>query len=268
MKVKKVSVIGLIVVLAFALMVGCGEQQTPQPGDNGDATVIPVELLVGAAMSLREVTVDLAEAYRVIHPHVTLTFTYASSGALQGQIEAGAPMDIFMSAAASHMQSLENQGLIYGTSRNVATNAVALVVPIDSVLGIESFTDVALDRVGIVGVADPAAVPIGRFAREVFSALDIVDQVYEKAVLANDARQVLTWVEAGEVDVGVVFLSDALSSDSVRIIETADSALHSPAVNPVGIVESSAHKANAQSFIDFLFSPTARAIFERHGFSI
>ena len=258
MNLKKMLSLALICLLAMAFFVGCG--QADAPGE--------IELLIGAAMSLYDVTKDLADAFQEENPHIILTFTYASSGALQGQIEEGAPIDIFMSAAAAQMRNLEEQGLIYGTGQNVVTNAMALVAPADSNLAIEGFVDVASDSVGVVGIADPEHVPSGRFAWEVFTELGIVDEVLEKAVLGSDVRQVLTWVEMGEVDVAVVFMTDAIASDGVRVIEVADASLHSPSVNPVGIVEGSPHKAKAQSFIDFLFSDTARAIFERHGFSM
>ena len=282
MNLKKMMSLALICLLMFAFFAACAEQSTPEPEppattepestpeadpDIPDDTE-PVELLVGAAMSLYDVSKDLAEAYQDENPHVTVSFTYASSGALQGQIEEGAPIDIFMSAATAQMRNLEEQGLIYGTGRNLVTNTVALIVPADSDLDIESFADIASDRVGIVGLGDPEAMPIGRFAQEVFTALGIADEVYEKAVLASDVRQILTWVETGEVDAGTVFMTDAITSDEVRVVEVADPALHSPSVNPVGIVETSPHRAAAQSFIDFLFSDTARAIFEQHGFSM
>jgi len=280
MNLKKVISLAMLCLLAFAFLVGCGETSTPEPNQpaaeeptpaatlDPDPDPVPaqVELLIGAAMSLYDVTKDLAEAYHDENPHVTLEFTYASSGALQGQIEEGAPIDIFMSAAMAQMQNLEEQGLIYGAGVPVVRNTVVLVVPADSDLEIEGFADVALDSVGIVGIVDPEHAPIGRFAREVFTELDIVDEVFEKAVLASDVRQVLTWVEMGEVDAAVVFMTDAIASDDVRVIEIADAGLHSPSVNPVGIVEASPHKAEAQSFINFLFSDVARAIFEAHGF--
>ena len=282
MNLKKMISLALICLLMLALFAACGETSTPDPEPPAETEPVatpepeadasdeaePVELLVGAAMSLYDVTKDLAEAYQAENPHVTLDFTYASSGALQGQIEEGAPIDIFMSAAAAQMWNLEEQGLIYGTGRNVVTNTVALIVPADSDLDIESFADLASDHVGIVGVGDPEAMPIGRFAQEVFVSLEIDDVVYEKAVLGSDVRQILTWVELGEVDAGVVFMTDAITSEDVRVIEVADGALHSPSVNPVGIVETSAHREAAQSFIDFLFSDAARAIFERHGFTM
>jgi len=227
-----------------------------------------VELLVGAAMSLRDVTVDLAAAYNAANPYVTLTFTYASSGALQNQIMEGAPIDVFMSAAALQMRNLEGQGLILGEGRNLVTNRVALIVPSGSQAEISGFADAADDSIQLIGLGDPYAMPIGTFARDIFMALGIADEVYERAVLASEVRQLLTWVELGEVDAGVVFMTDAITTDRVRVVEVADGALHTPSVNPVGIIAASPHATEAQSFVDFLFSDEARAIFERHGFSM
>lgn len=228
----------------------------------------PVELLIGAAMSLRDVTQDLAAAYSAENAHVTLTFTYASSGTLQAQIEEGAPIDIFMSAAVAQMRNLENQGLIYGEGRNLLTNTVALIIPVDSQVEIDGFAGVTVEAIELIGVGDPDAMPIGRFAKDIFTALGIADEVYAKAVLASEVRQLLTWVELGEVGAGVVFTTDAMTSDRVRVVEIADSSLHTPSINPVGIIDASPSKDEAQRFIDFLFSNEARVIFERHGFSM
>ncbi|MCL1992861.1 MAG: molybdate ABC transporter substrate-binding protein [Spirochaetes bacterium] len=227
-----------------------------------------VELLVGAAMSLRDVAEELGAAYTAQNPDVTITFTFASSGALQSQIEAGAPIDIFMSAAVGQMRNLEGQGLIHGSGRNVVTNTVALIVPVGSPTGITGFADVTDASIGLIGLGDPVAMPIGTFAHDIFTALGIADEVYARAVLASEVRQLLTWVELGEVDAGVVFMTDAITSDLVRVVEVADSVLHTPSINPVGVVSASGHIAQAQSFVDFLFTSQARAIFEQHGFSM
>ena len=254
---SKFIALSAVMVMTIALFVGCTGTYEPT-----------TELLIGAAMSLREVTEDLEEAFRADNPDIAITFTYASSGALQNQIEEGASIDIFMSAAIAQMRNLEEAGLIYGSSRNVVTNSVALIVPADSTLNISSFADVADASVGIVGVGDPDAMPIGRFAQEIFTNLGIEDEVYAKAVIASDVLQILTWVELSEVDAGVVFMTDAITSDEVRVIEIADPALHTPSINPVGIVAGSPNTEAAQSFVDFLFTETARGIFEEHGFTI
>ena len=227
-----------------------------------------VELVVGAAMSLRDVTVDLATAYQATNPNVRLTFTYASSGVLHNQIMEGAPIDVFMSAAVLQMRTLEDRGFIHGQSRNLVTNRVALIVPSGSTSGIRGFADVTDDSIRLVGVGDPVAMPIGTFAYNIFTALGIAEEVYQKAVLANEVRQLLTWVEMGEVDAGVVFMTDAITTDRVRVVELADPALHTPSINPVGVVSDRPHIQEATSFVDFLFTNEARAIFERHGFSM
>ena len=227
-----------------------------------------VELIVGAAMSLRDVTADLAAAYQAANPHVTLTFTYASSGVLQNQIMEGAPIDVFMSAAVLQMRNLEERNLIHGRGQNLVTNRVALIVPAGSTTGIRGFADVTDSSIRLIGVGDPVAMPIGTFAHNIFTALGIADEVYQKAVLASEVRQLLTWVEMGEVDAGVVFMTDAMTTNRVRVVELADSSLHTPSINPVGIVAERPHITEAQRFVDFLFTNEARVIFEQHGFSM
>lgn len=243
------------VAVVFALFGGCSDSARED------------SLVVGAAASLTDVMEELAGAFSTAHPDVTLEFTFASSGALQTQIEQGAPIDVFMSAAPGQMNNLVEQGLIYGGSRNVVRNSIVLIVPADSAADITGFAEVLSDEIGLIAIGDPDSVPGGAFAREIFTALGIFDEVLERATLGTDIRQVLTWVEMGEADAGVVFGTDAGTSDAVRVVEIADGTLHSPSVNPVGIVADSNAKEAAQSFIDFLFSTEAMAIFESHGFS-
>ena len=239
-----------------------------QPAPPEEPAPEPVELIIGAAASLTDVTQDLAVVYEAANSHVSLVFTYASSGALQSQIEEGAPIDIFMSAALTQMHNLEGQGMIYGQSRNLLRNAIALIVPADSQAEINSFADAT--TVQSIGLGDPETVPGGTRALETFTSLGIAEEIYDtsRAVLAPDIRTVLTWVEMGEVDAGVVFMTDAITSDQVRVVEIADSALHAPSINPVGIVGRSPNVEEAQRFIDFLFTDEARTIFEQHGFSM
>ena len=255
MKLRKFIVTALGVFTLGAALAGCG-------GRNDE-----MELLVGAAMSLRDVNYALRVAFEDAHPNISLEFSHASSGALQGQIEEGAPIDVFMSAAVAQMNNLVNQGLIYGNSRNLVRNTVALVVPANSNLQISGFADLASDAVGVVGVGDEA-MPIGNFAREIFDSYGILNVVNEKAVLATDVAQIMTWVETGEVDAAVVFATNAAASDGVRLIAVADAHRHAPSLNPVGIVANAENKEAAQIWVDFLFSPAARAIFESYGFAM
>ncbi|MCL2353749.1 MAG: molybdate ABC transporter substrate-binding protein, partial [Defluviitaleaceae bacterium] len=189
------------------------------------------------------------------------------SGALQGQIEAGADIDVFFSAAMGQINALDSQGLLYGESQIVVRNSLALVVPIGSTLTINGFADLASDEVAQIGVGDEA-MPAGNFAREVFEIQGVLDEANAKSVLGSNVAQILTWVELGEVDAGVIFMTDAATSDLVRVVEVADPVWHSPSVNPVAIVADSQNIEAAGAFVDFLFTPAARAIFEQYGFTM
>lgn len=252
MKINRLILTVLILVNLF-LLTACGDRNA----DN---------LLVGAAMSLIDVNTALAVAFTEMHPYIALEFTHASSGALQTQIEQGAPIDVFMSAALVQMRNLDEQGLILGEYRNLVRNSVVLIVPYGSTLAISSFADVASDEVERIGIGDEA-MPIGNFGREVFDSYGILDIVNEKSVMATEVRTILNWVELGEADAGIVFLTDAVTSDKVRIVAVADPMRHSPSINPVGIIETGPNNQAAHIFVDFLFSPTAREIFEDFGFT-
>ena len=281
MKMKKLFAVILTGIMLAVLSIGCTqqpattaqqqqEQQPPAAAPQPAPQTQSVEILVGAAASLTDVMQELAEVFEAANENVRIEFTFASSGALQTQIEQGAPMDIFMSAAPLQMNNLLEQGLIHGDSRNLLRNAIALIVPTGSDAGITTFTDLAADTSLRIGLGDPETVPGGTRAREIFTSLGIEGDIYGsgREVLAPDIRTVLTWVEMGEVDAGVVFMTDAITTDQVTVVEIADPSLHGPSVNPVGIVEGSGNIAEAQQFIDFLFTPEAAAFFERHGFSM
>jgi len=252
-----------IVIFTMTFMVGCNNQ-------NDGAAERPITLLVGAAASLTDVMQELAMAYEAANENVRLEFTFASSGTLQVQIEEGAPMDIFIPASQTQMNNLSEQGLIHGESRNLLRNAIALIVPTGESKGIATFSDLASDSVLRIGLGDPEIVPGGTRAREIFTSLGIEGEIYGsgREVLAPDIRTVLAWVEMGEVDAGVVFMTDAITTDRVTVVEVANPVLHGPSVNPVGIVKGSVRIAEAEHFIEFLFSPEAVAYFERHGFAM
>lgn len=226
------------------------------------------ELLVAAAASLTDVTKDLAKAYKTKAPDVTLTFTYGASGALQQQIEEGAPVDVFISAAKKQMNALEKKELLQAPGKDLLINRMALIVPAGSKAGIKSFKDAGTKKVKLIAFGDPATVPAGQYSQEIFKGLGIVDAVNAKANLGSDVRQVLTWVEMGEVDCGVVFMTDAMTSKKVKVVAIAEDGTHSPAIYPVGMLKESKNKEEGQKFIDFLYSGAAKAIFEKYGFSM
>lgn len=143
-----------------------------------------------------------------------MTFNLGSSGSLQKQIEQGAPADIFISAAQKQMDDLDKQSLLAdGTRKDLLVNKIVLITPKDNKTGISDFSDIITDKVSKIALGDPKSVPAGQYAEQVFKNLNYNDAVTPKAVYGNDVRTVLTWVENGEADCGIVYKTDAAISD-------------------------------------------------------
>ena len=228
----------------------------------------PVELLVSAAASLTDVMPKIAEAYALVAPNVTITYTYGSSGALRTQIEEGAPVDVFLSANLKHMNALVDEGLVLeGTNMPLLENKVVLIVPEDTKLTLAAFEDVATDAVYLVGIGEPTSVPAGQYAQQVFESLGIWDAVSAKANFATDVRQVLMWVEEGAVDCGVVYATDAMTSDAITVVAEAPEGSVSRIIYPAAVIASTEQEEAALAFLAFLYTPEAMAAFEAFGFS-
>jgi len=274
---KKGFLIAVALCMVF-LMAACGAPQaSAEPAETASApesAFIPpseekVELTIAAAASLTDVTAEIADAYKAVEPNAELTFTYGSSGNLQTQIEQGALVDIFMSAAQKQMNALEEEGLLAeGTRSDLLENKVVLIIPAESTLDITNFFDLATDTVSMVALCDPASSPAGEYAEEVLTSLGILDTVKEKANYGSDVRQVLTWVESGNVDCGVVFLTDAATSDKVKVVCEAPEGSVKKIIYPVAVLEQSASKDAAMRFIAFMEIPDTAAIFEKYGFKM
>lgn len=229
----------------------------------------PVELTILAAASLTDVTTKLTELYKEEAPNITLTFSYGASGALQTQIEEGAPADIFLSAATKQMDALDEEGLLLtDTRKDLLLNKIVLIVPKDSALMLTSFEEVEADTVKTIALGEPEGVPVGQYAEQVFTNLGIIDAVKVKANYGSDVKQVLTWVASGEVDCGVVYATDAKTSDNVSIVCEAPEGSHEDIIYPAAVIENSTSPEAAKAFLDFLVTDEAAAVFEEFGFSM
>ena len=157
------------------------------------------ELTVSAAASLSNAMRELAANYQGAHPGTIITMNFGSSGMLAQQIEQGAPADVFLSAAPKPMDTLAGKGLIRkDTRRDLLRNEVVLIGSIDS------FAALAGPKVKLIALGDPNSVPAGDYGKQVLTALGLWDAVQSKLVLAKDVRQVLSYVETGNADAGIV----------------------------------------------------------------
>jgi molybdate transport system substrate-binding protein len=226
-----------------------------------------VELYVAAAASLTDVMTELQSHYRQKHPEIKIYLNLASSGKLQTQIEQGAPADLFVSAAQKQMDALEKQALIKRETRiNLLENQLVMIVPKDSKLPLKSFTDLGADTVKKVGIGAPESVPAGQYAKEVLSYLKIWDRIQGRIVLGANVRAVLTYVETGNVDAGIVYRTDAAVSDQVRIVAAAPKGSHEPIVYPAAVLAGAKQPQAAAEFLKYLDGKDAARIFEKYGF--
>ena len=245
--------------LAIICALGTGFAPRPAPRQ--------AHLTVSAAISMKDSLDEVQRDFTAANPSIIVACNYGASGTLQQQIEQGAPVDVYLSASPKQMDALEKKGLLLeGTRKNLLGNEVVLIVPKDSRSHVSSFQDLARPDVKQIALGEPATVPAGEYAQEVLTYLGIYGVVKPKAVLAKDVRQVLTYVDTGNVDAGIVYSTDAASSPQVNVVATAPEKSHAPVVYPVAVIKNSKEPAAARAFEDFLFGAQARAIFQKYGF--
>ena len=244
-------------------------EETSAEAEETEASGEGVEILVAAAASLKNAyEEELIPMFEEQNPGVTVTGTYDSSGKLQTQIEEGLEADVFMSAATTQMDALNEEGMIASdTITNLLENKIVLIVPSSSELGLASFEDIA--KAESIALGDPASVPAGQYAQEALTNLGIWDSIQDKVSFGTNVTEVLNQVAAASADAGIVYATDAASmADQVTVIaEAPEGSLAEPVIYPVAVVANSAHPDEANAFVDFLKTDEAMAVFESYGFS-
>jgi molybdate transport system substrate-binding protein len=227
----------------------------------------PTSILVGSASSLQDALKELTPLFQSAHPNITVRYSFTAPGALQQQIERGAPIDVFISGASKQMDALQAKGLILtDTRRNLVSNRLALVVPRSSSLVLTDFRQLTKNEIKRIAMGEPRSVPVGQYAEEVLRSLGIWEQLRPKLVLGNTARNVLATVESGNADAGIVFMTDAQISDRVKQVAVAPKNSHAPIVYPIAVVSTSREQKSAQAYVQFLTGPLARPVFSKYGF--
>jgi molybdate transport system substrate-binding protein len=224
--------------------------------------------LIAAAASLEYSYVQaLIPRFREKYPWITVEGTYDSSGKLQTQIEQGLEADVFMSAAVRQMDALADQGLVAKDSiLPLLENKIVLIKPAGIPTAVSGFENAAQARV--IALGDPASVPAGQYAKEVFTSLGNWAAVEARASFGTNVTEVLNWVGEGSAEVGVVYATDAAVTEKVEIIaEAPEGSLASRIIYPVGIVAASAYPEEARLFLEFLASDEGLELFRAYGFS-
>lgn len=264
---KKISLI-LTAACLFILAACSGPQTSPEgTADKPQAANESVELMVLAAASLTDALNSLKNSYEESHPGVKLTYSFGSSGKLAQQIEQGAPADLFLSASQADMDKLdENQLLLPETRVDFSGNSLVLITAKENGAAITSFEELTDSSLQHIAVGAPESVPAGRYTKEVLDNLKLWDSLSDRLVFGSDVRQVLTFVESGNAEVGVVYSSDAATSEKVKVLAEAKVDLHKPIVYPGAVVRDSAHAEAAKQFLSYLASEEGKKALQEYGF--
>ncbi len=286
---KKVKKLIIAMLLAFSLvLVGCNqagnetkepEQKVEEKAEDAkekveekaedvkeEVTGDPVELTVSAAASLTDAMEELKGIYQEKHKNVTLTFNFGASGTLQNQIQEGAKVDVFVSAAQKQMNELiEKEMVDKADAADLLVNEVVLITTSKrDDLNIEKVEDLVNEEVKTIALGEPGGVPVGQYSEEILTHLGILDQVKQKVSYGSDVRQVLSWVASGEADAGLVYRTDAMiEGDNVKIVTAAPEGSHKPVIYPVSVLKGSENREASLEFIEFLKSDEGIAVFEK-----
>jgi molybdate transport system substrate-binding protein len=243
------------------------------------ADTSPVEITVFAAASMTEAMNDIAALYAQSNPNVKIVYNFDSSGTLKTQIQQGADCDIFISAGQLQMNQLDIDAdpsvnvdkldfVLRGSRFNIVSNQIVLITPPNSTKNISDFRDVLTDKVVLVALGN-SDVPVGQYSKEIYTNLGIWDALERSGKISygSNVKEVLSHVESGAVDCGIVYGTDAATSRGVRVAASAPENSHRPITYPAAILKGVKNRSAANAFIAFLKGPEAAGVFERIGFA-
>lgn len=271
---KRFIGLAIAAVMAFTAA-GCSAQESAETTEQADKT----EIVVFAAASMTDTMNEIAEMYKAVEPDVNIVYNFDSSGTLKTQIQEGADCDIFISAAQKQMNQLDinggdenTEGLDFvdtDTRFDLVSNSVVLITPVGNPAGVESFEDLASDKVSLIALGN-SDVPVGQYSEEIFNYMGIWDQLNSesKITFGSNVREVLAQVEEGAVDCGVVYSTDAATTDKVEIAAAAPEGSHQDVTYPAAVLKTSKNPEAAKAFIDYLKTGECTEVFEKAGFVI
>jgi molybdate transport system substrate-binding protein len=235
--------------LACALLAGAACEEAPR-------------VQVAAAVSLRDALREMGET----PPDAEPRFHFAASGVLMSQALEGAPFDLVVLAGGEEMDRLAAAGRIEPGSRAViATNRLVLAVPAWRKRA-ASLADLARPAFARIAIGSPATVPAGRYAAQALRAAGLWRELEGRLVFAGHARQVVQYLERGEVDAGIVYRSDVEGAAGIEVCAEVDAALHEPIRYEAAILRDAADPAGARRFLERLRGERGAVALRRHGF--
>ncbi len=261
MKIARGAAAGLgLLVLIGTLAPGREQAAAADPG--------PVELAVYAAASLRD-ALDEAGPACGREAGAGVVFNFGASNDLARQILTANKADVFLSADEGWMDQLAAQGLVDPVSRRgLLSNRLVVVVPADADLAIASAADLAGPRVKHLSLANPEAVPAGKYAKAWLEKTGAWNAVRDRVAPAPDVRAALAAVEAGAAQAAIVYATDAAIAKRAKIAYTVPESEGPKISYPVAALRERPHLDAARRLVACLGGPEARRVFVRFGFIV
>jgi molybdate transport system substrate-binding protein len=253
------AVVGLTAVaVAGCSSAGSGSSaSSPSPSSASSSTGT---ITVFAAASLMETFTQLGKQFDAAHPGDTVKFSFGPSSGLATQITSGAPADVFASAAPANMDTIVKAGDA-ANPQDFAKNTMEVAVPPNNPAKVKSVNDLAKSSVK-VALCQPQ-VPCGVVAAEVFKNASIK---VKPVTLQADVKSVLTQVELGSVDAGMVYVTDVMAAGSKVKGVQIPSSDNASTLYPIATITNSKHKSIAQSFVTYVLSPAGQQVLTAAGF--
>lgn len=269
LKFKKFNLVFMSIFIIFSLaLVSCSGGDTPakeqtNTTEKSQEQKSETTLRVFAAASLKESLNEIKSDFEA-KENVKLEYNLAASGTLANQIVQADVCDVFISASKSHMKIVSDKNLA-SDEMDLFKNKLALITPKDST-EIKSIDD--LSKAKKIALGEPESVPVGKYSKEVLTNLKLWDgfEKDSKIVYGKDVKAVLNYVETGEIDAGIVYLSDTVNSEKVNVVTTFDEKDHSPIIYPAAVITNSPNKEIGQKFLDYIKANPDK--FEKNGFIV
>ena len=277
---KKALALLLTLAMLFALG-ACSSKPAEEPAGSeaAEPAAEEVTLYVFAAASMTETLDQIIAIYKAVAPNVTIVPTYDSSGTLKTQIQEGADCDLFISAAQKQMNQLDaakdaeggnEEGLDFvlsDTRVNLLENKVVLAVPDANPKGIETFADLATDKLGLLCIGNED-VPVGAYSLEILDALGIRESLEQsgKVTYGSNVKEVTSQVKEGTVDAGIIYATDAFSA-GLTVVDQATSDLCRQVIYPAAVMKNTQNEQAARDFLAFLQTDEVMTVFQSVGFA-
>lgn len=253
--VRYLIAIGFVLVLT--VLSGCATEKQK-----------PIELNVFAAISLSDALAEIGTGFTAENG-VKVFYNFAASTTLQRQIEKGAPADVFISASPRQVVALEDSGLLEAESRqNLLTNRLVIVSDETERISVGTLADLTAPEISRIAIGHPSIVPAGVYAKEALRHFGLWETLRPKLILGADVRATLAYVTSGNVDIAIVYKTDTVVSDYVRVLCQVPPEAYTPIIYPAVVIKNSPQKQLARRFITYLQSAKKSEIFEKHGFTV